>query len=694
VTDGADPAPSSSTTLVVLLGASRYPRMATWDNPVLGTSAADVRAYAASGMALPPAQVLDLFDDPAPAPAQCAKIEAFLAGHPGARDLIVYYIGHGAFDEEEYYLGLADTAEHRIFMTALESRKLARVIRECFGRRRVYVILDACFAASAVADWQGGALDAAVRRMAAPLPRRGTAFLAASSKDRVALAPRSQRHTVFTGALLGALGRGVPARGERVSLQDLFEAIRDLIDEQALGRGRPELHAPRQDEGDVSRLPLFPNAAWRAAALDARVASPDPGAALGDDALREWDALERTDLNPVGVDLARLAARDRAAAPAPAGAPRPAAGSDPVAPPAARSDAAVGRPRWLWAALAATGMFGGSVAWWLRAPDRAPTFGLAAPKVGDEPDAARDAAPIDAAARLELARACLPVGLRAPGAPRLALGQLDRAAVLCAVPDRGAPSACWKVELADGFSPAGALTPRRAAPLPGQALTARPGDAVLAPYPYASAGDAPVQLAFSDDGEALAIRSGDRIRTYDASSPRPLHEIALAHEPGLAWGALHWIGHTIFVEGTRDGALGVWAFDARDEGAEILAPATTGRWHPAGSTFVALDLLRVGIAAPGLASLTVYDLTALHSTARPPARDRSGALAPIVTGTVVRRACPAPPCDDDPSYTGADLVAGTRSLVALLRGPRLGEIAVLDPATLAERRTIQLPWCP
>jgi len=42
---------------------------------------------------------------------------------------------------------------------------------------------------------------------------------------------------------------------------------------------------------------------------------------------------------------------------------------------------------------------------------------------------------------------------------------------------------------------------------------------------------------------------------------------------------------------------------------------------------------------------------------------------------------------------GADAVAGSKNLLVLLRGPRLGELAVLDAKTLAELKTIKMPWC-
>ena len=76
--------PSRETMLVVLLGASIYPRKPAWRTPVLGTSAAAVFEYAiaASGMAVPTGQVLNLFDDGDPAVRQCETIERFLHTMP------------------------------------------------------------------------------------------------------------------------------------------------------------------------------------------------------------------------------------------------------------------------------------------------------------------------------------------------------------------------------------------------------------------------------------------------------------------------------------------------------------------------------------------------------------------------------------------------------------------------------------
>jgi ankyrin repeat protein len=325
--DPAVDAVTAETTLAVLLGASDYPLRDGWTNPVLGSSARAFRDYVLSptALALAPSNVLDLFDDDADQVQQLLRIEAFLATEGArARDLVLYYVGHGGFDSDDYYLGIRCTQRDREFITTIESRKLAKVIRGGFRRKRLYVILDACFSGTAASDWQGDEIELAVRRLARPLPRGGTAFLAAASKHEVARAPRSERHTVFTGAILQALTRGVDNAQPRVSMHELYEAVRELLlqragDDEAL----PELHRPSQRDGDVALVPLFPNRAKLHAA-------PDPIRA----------AATAATVDPVPAELPHAASRSSVSL------------AVPLAPPVPH-EPAVARPRrfGLWSAI-------------------------------------------------------------------------------------------------------------------------------------------------------------------------------------------------------------------------------------------------------------------------------------------------------------------------------------------------------
>jgi hypothetical protein len=297
--------PTSETTIAVLIGASTYPRRPDWSNPVLRASAHAFRDYlrSAAGFGLVPDQVLDLFDDDTHPTGQLLRIGDFLASNARtSRDLIVYYVGHGGFHHDDYYLAVQCTQHDREFITTIESRKLAQIIRREFSRKRVYVILDSCFSASAVNDWQGSEIDAAVRQIAKPLPRQGTAFLAAASKYDVTRAPRAERYTVFTGAMLEALTQGIDCPQPRISLYELYEEVSDLLrrrEAEAEVESRPELHSPSQTEGDISHLRLFPNAAYgHAARLDPRVASIAPSPP--DDSRRMTTAGMSTTMNRSG----------------------------------------------------------------------------------------------------------------------------------------------------------------------------------------------------------------------------------------------------------------------------------------------------------------------------------------------------------------------------------------------------------
>lgn len=211
--------PEPTATIAVILGAGDYPQKPVWSNPVLGASARAFRDYllSASGLGLTRAQVLDLFDDEADPTTQLLRIGDFLATSTGtARDLILYYVGHGGFHNDEYHLGIRCTQNHREFITTIESKKLAQLIRDEFGHKRVYVILDSCFSASAANDFQADEIVAAARKMGRPLPRQGTAFLAAASRDNVTRAPRGERYTVFTGAMLEALARGIDSAQPKI----------------------------------------------------------------------------------------------------------------------------------------------------------------------------------------------------------------------------------------------------------------------------------------------------------------------------------------------------------------------------------------------------------------------------------------------------------------------------------------------
>src|SRR5438093_239064 len=131
--------PTPQTTLVVLLGASEWPEVQEIDNPNPETfvrSAADLRGYLLDQQcfSLPTENLLDLFDKDLSSDQTVEKIELFLkqrisemtASGDAPRDLLVYFIGHGVFaDNDQYYLTLRSTRGTNIMASAMHIKSLA-----------------------------------------------------------------------------------------------------------------------------------------------------------------------------------------------------------------------------------------------------------------------------------------------------------------------------------------------------------------------------------------------------------------------------------------------------------------------------------------------------------------------------------------------------------------------------------------
>src|SRR5580700_860822 len=146
--------PDRSTTLAVVLGAEAFPRSKSFqESPAFGASARAVRAYLLrpTGLALPSEQLLDLFDSTAGPHDQYLALTDFLDENQGATDLLIYYVGHGGFfPNRDYFLAIHGTRDGQEFATALEIEKLAFALQEGFRNKRVFIILDCCFAGEAV----------------------------------------------------------------------------------------------------------------------------------------------------------------------------------------------------------------------------------------------------------------------------------------------------------------------------------------------------------------------------------------------------------------------------------------------------------------------------------------------------------------------------------------------------------------
>jgi len=309
--------------------------------------------------------------------------------------------------------------------------------------------------------------------------------------------------------------------------------------------------------------------------------------------------------------------------------------------------------------------------------------------------------------------ACLPAELRNPNAPRLELAAIGSDAVVCAIDQERTrllgPVGCWTIEVT-GTRPGG-LTYQPAAPLPGRGLSVMFDDrcarGFCLPKDAKVPTDSVAMMAWNLDGSKVAVLAGDMVHIFDASSKAHESSFSIRGDRGVTTEptALHWNGAEIFVEGSDGTTAPVWGFkpDGTPVGAIEALGGGGGKDKTLLSTrngsFLLLDKARVGISELGFSTLTIYETDTGKRTK----------LVRKLPATLCKKdeldtlwhdanASASPKCKDFFAKTyahliGADAVAGTKNLLVLLRGPRLGELAVIDAKTLAERKTIKMPWC-
>lgn len=90
------------------------------------------------------------------------------------------------------------------------------------------------------------------------MPATGWAVLTASSASMPAIAPKGEDLTMFTGAIASVLSDTSDGAPTRLTISDLIaEANQVIRRKHGLKAVTPQCHVPRQDSGDVSRIPLF-----------------------------------------------------------------------------------------------------------------------------------------------------------------------------------------------------------------------------------------------------------------------------------------------------------------------------------------------------------------------------------------------------------------------------------------------------
>jgi hypothetical protein len=266
------------TTLVIIIGVSECPRAPNLKPlPQCANSAADFDAYIGAALAVPAANRLNMFDSDLSASDQIERIEDWLTQTVSRKedrpeDLLIYYTGHGGFarNDQSYFLAIRKTRDKMEAATSIRYVDLASSFKQIAGALRKYLILDCCFAAAAVLRSQTDVAQLVVRKVEDELPSSGTAVLCSSAAKFVSIAPPGEKYTMFSGALLQCLKDGVAGGPKSLTLEDVGNAARSLIEEKFPSDGvRPELHVPDQTKGNLARTPIFPNPGWTQEAEEA-----------------------------------------------------------------------------------------------------------------------------------------------------------------------------------------------------------------------------------------------------------------------------------------------------------------------------------------------------------------------------------------------------------------------------------------
>lgn len=270
----------SGTTAAVVFGAHDWTDAGLGRAPSFLRSARGVVAYLydRAGLNLDPELVLDLFDDPSGAGDQLVRMRDTLdtllrerrAANRPVADVLIYYVGHGHTNDQGHLSLLVRRSRRGMEAeTGIRASDLAQVLKVAAPQQRRLVILDCCFSEAAARSFIGmsGALDQAVAATAAKdfrdnQPSRGGLLLCSSPVGEVSMGAPNAERTLFTGAVLDVLRTGVEEALSILSFADLRDqAYNRMVVSFGANAPRPVLHPVNQSQGDLTRLPAFPNRA-------------------------------------------------------------------------------------------------------------------------------------------------------------------------------------------------------------------------------------------------------------------------------------------------------------------------------------------------------------------------------------------------------------------------------------------------
>ncbi|HXX84813.1 MAG TPA: hypothetical protein VEN29_12620 [Casimicrobiaceae bacterium] len=255
---------------VAILGAStfpHFPQSLELDKVSFAQSAAAFRGLITAGQVsvFEKPAVLDLFDASDDPSTIIPKVRTFLQHESGLTDVLFYYCGHGSFlADRTYFLMLRATEADNEAFTGLPLRQMRLALETQLMMKRVFLVLDCCFAGQAAKEWMSTGIGHVIEdQIFQSFPRRGTALIAASARSSPAIAPEQESLTMFTGVLIKTISQGIAGARKELSFRVVIDAVRANISEHyGSAAVVPEIHAPQQEEGDISFAPFFVNQAF------------------------------------------------------------------------------------------------------------------------------------------------------------------------------------------------------------------------------------------------------------------------------------------------------------------------------------------------------------------------------------------------------------------------------------------------
>ncbi|MER6143005.1 caspase family protein [Streptomyces sparsogenes] len=168
--------------------------------------------------------------------------------------LFVYYAGHGLTDpdavdpSDQLYLALPESTRSDFYLS-LRYRDVRKELLKPRQARRKIVVLDCCHSGHAAAAMGSSGLQEEAEI-------EGTYVLTSSGSGALSFAPLDAELTAFTGELLSLIEGGVPGGPELLTMEDLFQKVRQAT-------LRKNLPAPlKRAHNTADQIPLVRNRAY------------------------------------------------------------------------------------------------------------------------------------------------------------------------------------------------------------------------------------------------------------------------------------------------------------------------------------------------------------------------------------------------------------------------------------------------